>query len=246
LGDIPAWVEHLAVSVPGTEANTTSVSDVRAERLAAATRYDKTVVFQWAGGAFPQDIPEAMNASQAHAFAPRLASFTNGMDVPVKADVTLIGHSYGGAAVGLAEAAGMKADKIVYAAAAGLGQGNDTLADFPNTHDKPHYAVMARNDAVVGLIQPEFAEFMHGQSTVRMDGVIRLETGLINENNPDQGWVEEAGPIEAHSVIFDPESTALKGMVQVIVDGEARTWIPEREWKALRASGGSFDNHGPE
>jgi hypothetical protein len=70
-GDIPAWVKHTAVSVPGTGANMADFSESRAQDLYLASGYD-SAVFQWAGGAFPQTIPEATQASYSR--SSRLAS----------------------------------------------------------------------------------------------------------------------------------------------------------------------------
>ena len=106
-GDIPAWVKHTAVSVPGTGANMADFSESRAQDLYLASGYD-SAVFQWAGGAFPQTIPEATQASYSEKLAPRLASFVDSVNVPSGATMTVLGHSYGGATVGLAE----KADEM--------------------------------------------------------------------------------------------------------------------------------------
>lgn len=56
--DIPAWVRHVAVSVPGTGSNMADFSTSRALDLHQAAGYD-SAVFQWAGGKFPQTIPDA-------------------------------------------------------------------------------------------------------------------------------------------------------------------------------------------
>ncbi len=228
-GEIPAWIENVAVSVPGTGANMTGWSDGRASDLHAADPQRRTAVFQWAGGTFPQSIPEATDASFSHQLAPRLASFTNALATPPGASLTVIGHSYGGATLGLAEAAGLDADRIVYVAAAGLGQGNTGLADFPHTADVPHYALMTRNDMVVGPIQGSITEFMHGPSTLSVPGVTRLETGVVDAADPDSTGLEDYNEpgngtpamIDGHSTVFRRGSTAFTNIVAVITGGEA-------------------------
>lgn len=234
-GDIPAWIKHVAVSVPGTGANMVDWSDDRARDIYAAGVANQTAVFQWAGGSFPQSIPQAMDSSFSHELAPRLASFTNSIAVPTAADLTVLGHSYGGATVGLAEAAGLKADRVLYVAAAGLGNGNTGLGDFPHTSDVPHYAIMARNDGVVGAIQGPLTERMHGPSTLRTEGVIRLETGQIDASDPDSAWIESYNTpgnwspptFDAHSTVFTVGSTSFDNIMAVITGGEAQVFAPD-------------------
>lgn len=235
-GDIPAWVRNVAVSVPGTGANMTDFSDGRgADLYNAAGRY--SAVFQWAGGAFPQDIPAATDPSYAHALAPRLRDFAAGIAKPDGANLTVLGHSYGGATVGLAEQAGLKADRILYVSAAGMGAGVSGLDDFPQTANVPHYSMMARNDLVVGLIQGREGDLqaIHGQSALTADGVTRLETGWLDASNPDSTDLEDYNvpgngtprAIDAHSSVFTPGSVAFDNMVAVITGGEAIAYAPD-------------------
>ncbi|MGZ0066853.1 hypothetical protein [Microbacterium arborescens] len=235
-GDIPHWVEHVAVSVPGTGSN---IADIGQQGwiISDATRTARTAVFQWVGGALPQDLSQAVDASYSHALAPRLAAFTNAIARPAGADLSMVGYSYGGATVGLAEAAGLEADKVVYVSAAGLGQGNETIADFPHTGDVPHYALMARNDAVVGLLQGPlpFVDLVHGPSTLTAPGVTRLETGRIDAADPDSPWLEaynEPGNgqppmVDSHSSVFMPDSTAMQNVAAVVTGGEAELFVPD-------------------
>lgn len=234
-GDIPSWIENVVVSVPGTGANTSNWSDARGGDIYNGDPNHRTAVFQWAGGTFPQSIPEAMDSSYSHALAPRLVSFTSGIPTPPGADVTVLGHSYGGATVGVAEAQGLEADKVLYMAAAGLGEGNDSLEDFPHTSDVPHYAIMARNDLVVGPIQGEWTDWMHGSSTLSVSGVTRLESGQIDAGSGDSDWIEGYNvpgngtppAIDAHSAIFNPSSDAFANMMAVITGGEAQVYAPD-------------------
>ncbi|WP_349426007.1 alpha/beta hydrolase [Microbacterium sp. LWS13-1.2] len=232
-GDIPSWVRSVAISVPGTGSNMTDFGDDRAADLQAAAG-PSTAVFQWAGGAFPQSIPEAMSTSYSHDLAPRLRDFAAGIAVPGSATLTVLGHSYGGAAVGLAEAAGLRADRVLYVAAAGMGDGVSGVDDFPHTSDVPHYAMMSRNDMVVGLIQGSEGDLhaLHGQSTLTAGGVTRLETGVIDAARADSDDIEDynvAGngmpsAIDSHSSLYTPGSTAFENMVAVITGGQAEVY----------------------
>lgn len=232
-GDIPSWVTSVAISVPGTGSNMTDFGDDRAADLQAAAG-PSTAVFQWAGGAFPQSIPEAMSTSYSHDLAPRLRDFAAGVVVPGGATLTVLGHSYGGAAVGLAEAAGLRADRVLYVAAAGMGDGVSGVEDFPDTSEVPHYAMMSRNDLVVGLIQGREGDLhaLHGQSALTADGVTRLETGVIDASRADSDDIEDynvpgngtPSGIDSHSSLYTPGSTAFENMVAVITGGQAEVY----------------------
>jgi hypothetical protein len=238
-GDIPSWVQNVAVSVPGMETRMTSFNDDVGRYLyEAAGRY--TAVFQWAGGefpggGFPQGTVQAMDSSYAERLAPRLRDFAAAIQVPAGAELTVVGHSYGGATVGLAETAGLTADRIMYVSAAGMGHGVDGLQDFPNTKDVPHYALMARDDLVVGPIQGD-GDGMHGRSPLNAEGVIRLETGFVTDGDPTSGTLEsydlpEGGmpaPVDAHSTVLTPRTGAFQNVVAVITGGRAELFAPDQ------------------
>ncbi|MCT1478651.1 alpha/beta hydrolase family protein [Microbacterium sp. p3-SID336] len=234
-GDIPAWIRNVAVSVPGTTTTITDFGDGTGSSLyRAAVRENgpSTAVFQWAGGTFPQlELPGPTDASYSRDLAPKLVDFVAGIDRPADSTLTVLGHSYGGATVGLAEQAGLKADRILYVSAAGMGKDVAGLSDFPYTADVPHYSMMARNDAVVGLIQGKEGEWhaIHGQSPLTAEGVIRLETGWMDHGDPDSTDLEDHGfpsGIESHSSVMKPGTTAFHNIVEVIIGGEAITWAP--------------------
>jgi len=233
-GDIPAWVCNVAVSVPGTGASMTDFNDELGQHLYSAAGKD-SAVFQWAGGEFPQDLAQATSSSYADELALGLRDFANAIAVPEGADLTVLGHSYGGATVGLAEQAGLSADRILYVAAAGMGHGVDGLQDFPLTKDVPHYSMMARNDLVVGLIQGEDGGGMHGQSALDADGVVRLETGFVKDGDPGSGTIESHDipgngtipAIDAHSTILQRGTGAFENIVAVITGGSAELYAPD-------------------
>jgi hypothetical protein len=232
-GDIPSWVRSVAISVPGTGSNMTNFGDGRAADLYQAAG-PSSAIFQWAGGEFPQSIPQAMDSSYSHDLAPRLRDFAAGIPVPSGATLTVLGHSYGGATVGLAEQAGLRADRVMYVAAAGMGDGVAGVGDFPHTSTVPHYAMMSRNDLVVGLIQGREGDLhaLHGQSTLTADGVTRLETGVIDRSDLDSTDIEDynvpgngtPSAIDSHSSLYTPGSTAFENMVSVITGGQAELY----------------------
>lgn len=213
----------------------TGWSSDRAEALYQGDAYGRTAVIQWAGGAFPQSIPGATSASYSHDLAPKLASFVNDLQSPSESTLTVLGHSYGGATVGVAQAEGMRADRILYVAAAGLGDGNSGLTDFPHTADVPQYSLMARNDSVVGAIQPSFMDWVHGPSTLDTPGVVRLESGRIDASDPESTWLEgyntpgnwSPPAFDSHSTVLEPGSTSFQNIMAVITGGEAELFVPD-------------------
>ncbi len=73
-GDIPAWVDNVAVSVPGTGATMAAFANDDA-RLLQESAGRTSAVFQWAGGTFPGSIPEAMTWGYSENLAPKLRDF---------------------------------------------------------------------------------------------------------------------------------------------------------------------------
>ena len=234
-GDIPAWIRNVAVSVPGTT-TMTNFGDGTGAQLYRSAGPD-TAVFQWAGGTFPQlTIPGPTDASFSKDLAPKLVDFVAGIDKPAGSSLTVLGHSYGGATVGLAEKAGLVADRILYVSAAGMGAGVSGIEDFPHTADVPHYSMMARGDLVVGLIQGNGPDQMHGQSPLTADGVTRLETGWIKDADGgrlvdlEDYNVEGNGTprgIDSHSSVYDPRSVAFDNIIAVITGGDAMLFAPD-------------------
>lgn len=212
--DIPQWIQNVAIHVPGTTTNIGSWGGPDGFGRNVYNATSNTAVFVWAGGPLPQTIPDATDASYSQDLSTKLVAFREGLVMPSGADVIVMGHSYGGAVVGLAEEAGLRADRVLYIAGAGMGDGVSSVADFPNTGDKPHYSMLSRSDIVVGLIQDLP---MHGQSPVRDgSGVVRLETGFTDADDFDSPDIESTGPIQSHSSLMQPGSTSFENIIGVV------------------------------
>jgi hypothetical protein len=222
-GDIPDWVRNVAVHSPGT---TTRMDDFQRtdqtvynlynaanQRRAGDGSGGPTAIIAWAGGVYPATIPEAISSSYERDLGPKMRSFVEGVRVPAGSDLTVTGHSYGGTVVASAERSGLRADRILYVSAAGLGQGVDSVAEFPSTRNTPHYTLMARNDGVVGLIQKNF---VHGASALHDGQVIRLETGFQDATDRSSGTIEDTGLKDAHSAVYLEGSTSFDNIVGVI------------------------------
>ena len=245
--DIPQWIKNVVVHVPGTTTNIASFGgpDGFGTNLYGAT--SDTAVFVWAGGPLPQTIPEATSPSYAQDLAQKLVDFRNGIAVPGGADVVVTGHSYGGAVVGLAEQAGLRADRVLYIAGAGMGEGVKGVQDFPNTGDKPHYSMQSRNEIVVGLIQDLP---MHGQSPIRDgSGVIRLETGFTDADDPTSPDIESTGMLESHSSLMQPGSTSFENVVGVVegttVELYSESKSEDRWYGSVNVDGIDHDDYKP-
>lgn len=235
-GDVPDWVDNVAVHVPGTKTRMDDLNktDTTANNLYEAANNVKgsgsTAMFAWAGGAFPQNIPEAASASYSHDLGPKLRDFVGAIDVHPDSRLTVEAHSYGGAALGIAEREGLKADQVVYVAGAGLGNDNTSIQDFPHTKSVPHYAMMARNDHVVGHIQgADAGELGHGASPLGAPGVTRLETGFVEAGNPESGTIESTTETtrslwEPHSAVYRRGSTSFNNIVGVITGTQVETY----------------------
>ena len=225
--DIPGWIKNVMIHVPGTTTNISTFDgpDGFGKNVYGAAGGD-TAVFVWAGGPLPQEIPNAMDPSYARDLAPKLRDFRDGIGVPGGADVVVTGHSYGGAVVGLAEQAGLRADRVLYIAGAGMGDGVHGVQDFPNTSGVPHYSMQSRSEIVVGLIQDTP---MHGQSPIReKSGVIRLETGFTEAGNFDSPDIESTGPLESHSSLMYPGSTSFENIVGVVQGTTVELYAEDR------------------
>ncbi|MEU4384362.1 alpha/beta hydrolase [Promicromonospora sp. NPDC023805] len=221
-GDVPDWVDNVAVHIPGT---TTRMDDFNEIDTDVYNLYDaanriksagSTAVFAWAGGEFPQNIPEAASASYSRDLGPKLLDFIHAIDVHPDSTLTAEAHSYGSAALGIAESEGLRVDRVMYVAGAGLGNDNTSVQDFPYTKDVPHYTQMARRDSVVGLIQgADAGELGHGASALRDPEVTRLETGYLNPTNRSEGDIESTGVFESHSAVYTRGSTSFNNIVGV-------------------------------
>jgi len=244
-GNIPSWMEQVGVVVPGTNSNLASFTgDLDRGKDLFALSGSKSGYFTWHGAPMPQfelpeHIAEAAERGFADTAAPRLASFVNSLELPEDTDLVPIAHSYGAVVLGTAELLGLKADRIVYVAPAGLGHDVTGIADFPNTKDKPHFVLQARNDSVVGWNQGKSGGGLgHGPvNPLDTPGVTRLETGYLDAGDPDSGTIESKGGMETHSTPFDPNSTSLRNIVGAVKGGPVSLYHPN-DFKVVQ--GGSW------
>ena len=226
-GDVPAWMQHVGVYVPGTNSKLSGFTDELSRGADLMSKSGPTSgYFTWHGAPMPQFDPpghivDAAERGFADVAAPRLASFTNSLKLGSQTEVIPVAHSYGAAVLGGAEYLGLKATRVVYVAPAGLGHNADGIEDFPNTKDVPHFVLQARNDSVVGWNQGNpvagWLGLGHGPTNpLDAPGVVRLETGYLDTDHPEKGTIESPGGVETHSTPFRLDSTSMQNITGVV------------------------------
>ena len=225
-GDL-GLAKSVAVLVPGM--NTTvegSAATTRTARQFVTGSGGDVAAITFLGGPFPHDeniavaLTEATDPRFALAMAPRLVEFSHDVDQVVDGTgrhipVTYVGHSYGGAILGTAEALGLTADRTVYVAAAGAGFGVDDPADWHNGNpDVLRFSMTAPGDPIQ-LVQG-IPGGPHGADPDDMPGVVHLATGRY-----DDGRLM-AGPRAHTDVINWVESDSWRTVLAVITGDRDR------------------------
>jgi hypothetical protein len=232
-GRIPASTVDVGTFVPGTNSKLESFSEnTRIARNLAdkANPRGSLGMFVWQGGHFPQDL-EAVDAAPSQDLAPRLAAAVDALPTVETTSTTVVGYSYGSAVVGLAESAGMSADRVMYVSGAGLGHGIEGIDEFPETKDVPHYATLAPGDYTVGLIQGVQGDLLggqqgHGTSPLGAAGVTRLETGYV-----DEARGQDSGALTGHQVWTGKGTSSMYQQVfNVLTDGPLVAYADDGRW----------------
>ncbi|MDA3642844.1 alpha/beta hydrolase family protein [Saccharopolyspora indica] len=212
VGDLNSDTRSVAVLVPGMN---TGVEDfVRYTNtvgsFAQADTTGGTAGVLWMDGDFPQGLIQASGAEASQEMAPRLADFVNGDLRPQLGEntkVTVIGHSYGGATVGLADAAGMRADNVVHVASAGMGSG---VTELTNMYPENRYSVTMERDPI------QWAQGRaHGPDPDDFPGVTPLPSSRDND-----GWF--LPDVGSHSSILAPGTDSWND-INSVVNGSIRT-----------------------
>ena len=233
-GDVPAWIGQVGVMIPGSNSRLAAFDwDLaRTKRLTIASE-TPTAYFTWHGSPLPQFDANHLNEPAQQGFAnvgaPRLAAFVNSLRLAPSTDVVPIAHSYGCPVLGQAELLGLRADRVVYVAPAGLGHNVTGLQDFPETGDVPHFSLQSRNDGAVSWNQGIPAgNAGHGPADpLEADGITRLETGFLDADDPAIGTIESTGPMPSHLAVFDPGSTSLRNIVNVVTGRPVSLYHPD-------------------
>ncbi|RSN18125.1 hypothetical protein DMC63_19370 [Streptomyces sp. WAC 05977] len=226
VGRIEPGTRNVGLFVPGVNTsfdNFQSYADL-GKSLVAADATGRTAMVVWADGVFPQNVvTEGPAAHYAQTMAPDLKAFGDELRGQIDSHagpgvvVTAVGHSYGGATVGLAEQLGLRADQVLHVESAGMGHGIWSPDDLPASQaGVQRYSMTAPFDPIVvaqgnaGLV--EWLGAGHGADPDRFPGVVELETG--RDANGDLQW-----GLESHSGVLKPGSDSWNNIYGVITGG---------------------------
>lgn len=232
-GTIDEHTQHVGVFVPGTGAslaNSAQYADI-ANRLVQDDRTRTTAAVSWIGADLPDAVvANAASPSYAATGGPALRDFVWGLDVPDTADTTALGHSYGGAVVGVADREGLDVDRVLHIESAGAGR---DVFDVEGYHHPfrhiDRYTMTAPGDPIAlarapGETLQEQSGLGHGGDPDTMAGFTRLETGRYHDDGVTPGPMIEG--LAAHSDVLKPGSTAWNNMLGVITGGTVIPYTP--------------------
>jgi hypothetical protein len=235
-----SWVElvgrlgpdtvHVGLLVPGgraylTDPNFRRYHD-RAVSFVRAAPHGSLAVIVWTDDGWPKGWLRERRRTTVTVLARRLVEFSEHLRAELallggRARVTAIGHSYGGAVLGVAERYGLDVDRVLHVASAGMG-----VRAVDGLPDRPRYVLTAPGDWI-GYVQG-VPGLGHGADPNRFPGVIRLDAGALpaEPRLPDELGVplgSRAGtPIRgrhAHSLVFVPYSDAWWHIYRVVTGG---------------------------
>ena len=241
VGEPGPGTDAIAVYVPGTGTNL-DMSHVNTDVVEDFVEAGggRLVAVAYLDGEFPQDImADAGRPHFAEAMAPRLVRFCREVDRVMEiecpgAELTVLGHSYGGRIVGTAEWLGLRADRVVYAESPDLGVGVAGPADWRSPGPVRRFSFTAPGDPVE-LLQVRFGLRRRWSVSDLSDGAVRLDTGYFadtghhDDDNP--GHPELVYGTRGHGGVFDRDCGAFRAMLAVMLGGPAPLWR-EREVRA--------------
>ncbi|QSB04279.1 alpha/beta hydrolase [Natronoglycomyces albus] len=240
-----SWIElvgradaaNVVVMVPGGSAYISSDNFDR-YYLRARTfveEADDLAVFIWAQSPSPAGWIQESFAAWSQRAADEVSAFVGDVrrQAGDEALLTLAGHSYGGATIGLAEKHDLQADRVVHIASPGTGHG----VSSPDHYSDPcreRFSMTAPGDPI-SYVQGlwDLPMVGHGAHPDHFPGMVRLETG----KTPDwPGAVDDIGRdlvelgisgsriegTHSHSEIFIPYSDAWYNLLAVFVGDEVQ------------------------
>jgi hypothetical protein len=256
-GDL-ANARNVAVFVPGTTSNldrwegpSTYASEIH---QLALERDARTATIAYLGFEEPQTLLDASHRRYAEQAVELIRAFMDGLRLDPAVRTTLIGHSYGTTAIGMAVRAGVHTDNVVLLASPGIDVGHVSELDAPDTKI---YALRNPRDPIQ-LVQPlkdtanhrlrtipivgAYAEWIlrhregghdvgFGPDPVTMEGVTRLATGRETD---EEGMTTTTD--EDHSRYFK-ESLAARNTAAVLTGGPVKTYAEERSLQMSRLKG---------
>ncbi|HEX3648531.1 MAG TPA: alpha/beta hydrolase [Pseudonocardiaceae bacterium] len=223
-GTIGPNTTDVGVLVPGTGTNMSDFdfySKVSGSFVTADPNGHLAMV-TWANGTFPQNlITQAPDPSYAQQSAPDLASFSHDLRDQINqqlgpnnnVQVTVAGHSYGAATVGLAEQNGLDANRVLYVEGAGVGHDVWSPSDLHDMQSNvQRFSMTAPTDPIALTQGVQVFGLGHGADPDTFPGVADLATGNYPNGQPITG---PAG----HTGVFTTGSTAWQNMFGVFTGG---------------------------
>jgi pimeloyl-ACP methyl ester carboxylesterase len=223
-GTIGPNTTNVGVLVPGTYTNMADFNTYAkdAASFVNADPQGHLAMVTWADGNFPQSlVPAAADPSYSQALAPDLASFSHQLRDQINTQagpgndvqVTVAGHSYGGAVVGLAEQDGLDANRTLYIESAGMGHNVWSPSDLHDTQaDVQRYSMTAPGDPISAIQGVQVFGLGHGADPNTFPGVTDLATGDYPNGQPISG-------LAAHNGVFTTGSGAWQNMYGVFTGG---------------------------
>ncbi len=231
-GDIDADTDNVGVLVPGTGSDMANIQGTmdNAQSFVDNDPTGSLAMITWMGGDLPDGLGDATYNHYADDLAPALVGFSGQLGDEIDANahagtqVTVAGHSYGGAVVGVAETYGLEADRVLHIASAGMGSDVLDPDDLPASQDDvDRYSMTAPGDLIEltqGINDPFAIDRMgHGADPDTFPGTVRLETGYY----ADGEWIEGS---DAHGGVFQLNSDAWQNMYEVFTGGEVVLYAP--------------------
>ena len=226
-GPIDAETRNVGVFVPGTTADLESFSGY-SELARSFVRGDptgRTTMIAWLGIDLPDAVgKDAVRSSYAETGGRALRDFTDGLLLAAELDVTVVGHSYGGAVVGVAEREGLVVDRVVHVESAGAGRDVRSVQDYAGTTGVDRYAMLAPGDLISASQGVQVGGLGHGAGPATLDGVTRLETGRYGPDHPDAGQMIEGG--SSHSDVLTKGSTSWDNILGALRGTTVTPWTP--------------------
>jgi hypothetical protein len=237
-GRIDSATRHVSVFVPGTGARMENMArygnSVRllARDTVGPDGVGATTTIAWLGMDAPDAVMhDAPFRDYAERGGPKLRDFVIGLGIPAQADSTVIGHSYGGAVVGVADREGLDVDRVLLVESAGAGNGVWSIGDYGEAatgRHVDHYVITAPNDPITfarvdRVLQEEFG-LGHGGDPDTMSGFTRLESGRFALDDPDP--TRRGHLVEGHSDPLERGTTSWYNMVAVSTGGRVTPWTP--------------------
>ena len=148
-----------------------------------------------------------------------------GLDLPAGVDSTAIGHSYGGALVGVADRDGLEVTRVLHIESAGAGRGVFTAEGYDAVapdRDVDRYTMTAPGDTIVlARVSADLQErtgLGHGGNPDEISSFTRLETGRFTNEDGSSGRIIAGA--SSHSDVLAPNTTSWANMVGVVTGGD--------------------------